>query len=72
LITNQVDLSAFEAGREFACRGGIVRDENVYESVIERVKAGMAVFGFSCVGVIESPIAGARSGNKEFIGFFVL
>ena len=27
-------------------------------------------FGFECRGIIESPIVGATSGNKEFLGLF--
>ena len=35
------------------------------------VAAGAAAMGFDCRGVIESPIRGAKEGNKEFLGAFV-
>ncbi|MBX9830453.1 TlyA family RNA methyltransferase [Candidatus Babeliales bacterium] len=60
----------FEAEREDIQRGGVVRDARVHERVIEKVKQGMKEFGFTMVGVIESPIVGATSGNKEFLALF--
>lgn len=60
----------FEAGKENVSRGGIVKDDKVHQQVIEKIKNGMAEFGFKMVDVIESPILGAK-GNKEFLSFFV-
>ncbi len=60
----------FEAEREDVRRGGIVKDEDVHEKVIEKIKMGMAEFGFEMKAIIESPIRGDKSGNKEFLALF--
>ncbi|MBD3273371.1 TlyA family rRNA (cytidine-2'-O)-methyltransferase [Candidatus Dependentiae bacterium] len=60
----------FEAGKENVGRGGVVKDPKVHEAVIEKIKDGMKEFGFKMIGVIESPILGATSGNKEFLALF--
>ena len=59
----------FEARREDVGRGGIIKDPAVHQRVIEQVTKGVQATGFSCVGVIESPIEGA-TGNKEFLAYF--
>lgn len=59
----------FEAGREYVGAGGIVRDAAIHQRVIDDITHGMQEFGFTCHGVIESPIEGA-TGNKEFLGYF--
>lgn len=61
----------FEAKREDIRRGGIVKDESVHEKVIENIKNGMAEFGYKLASLIDSPILGGTSGNKEFLGLFV-
>jgi 23S rRNA (cytidine1920-2'-O)/16S rRNA (cytidine1409-2'-O)-methyltransferase len=60
----------FEAEREDVCRGGLIRDEAVYEKVFEKIETGMKEFGFKAGEIIESPILGAASGNKEFLAMF--
>ena len=60
----------FEAERGDIRRGGLVKDEKVHEKVIESIENGMGEFGFNMVDVIESPILGAASGNKEFLAMF--
>ncbi len=60
----------FEAEREDISKGGIVKNDAIHQRVITKIKTGMAEFGFKCTGVIDSPILGATSGNKEFLGFF--
>lgn len=59
----------FEAERGQVSKGGIVKDEKVHAQVIEKIQKGMKAFGFEMVGVIESPILGAK-GNKEFLALF--
>lgn len=61
----------FEAERQDIRRGGIVKDEAVHRKVIDKVITGMQSLGFTCQGIIDSPILGAASGNKEFLGLFV-
>lgn len=60
----------FEAERCDIRRGGVVKDESVHMRVIQKIKDGMSDFGFECGGIIDSPIVGATSGNKEFLGLF--
>ncbi len=60
----------FEAEREEIRRGGIVRDEEVHKKVIEKIKSGMAEFGFEIFDLMESPIKGDKSGNKEFLAIY--
>ncbi|MBU4269933.1 TlyA family RNA methyltransferase [Candidatus Dependentiae bacterium] len=60
----------FEAGKENVGKHGLVKSDKVHQEVIEKIKLGMQEFGFKAVGVIESPILGASSGNKEFLALF--
>jgi 23S rRNA (cytidine1920-2'-O)/16S rRNA (cytidine1409-2'-O)-methyltransferase len=61
----------FEAGREHVRRGGLVIDEKVHQSVIDRVVSGCAALGLHLIDeVIPSPIQGAVSGNIEFLALF--
>ncbi|MGC1370952.1 MAG: TlyA family RNA methyltransferase [Candidatus Sulfotelmatobacter sp.] len=60
----------FEAGREFVGKGGIVRDESVQLSAVEKVKASLLQLGATLTDVVESPILGAE-GNREFLLFGV-
>jgi len=60
----------FEAERRDVGKGGIIKDPLVHERVVKKVKDAFREEGFSCLGVIESPITGAE-GNKEFLGYFV-
>jgi 23S rRNA (cytidine1920-2'-O)/16S rRNA (cytidine1409-2'-O)-methyltransferase len=56
----------FEAGRENVGKGGIVRDEAVRRSVVEKIVDFTRRLGLSVEGVIESPIRGAE-GNVEYL-----
>ncbi len=56
----------FEAGRAEVGRGGIVRSEEVHERVVAEVRGFAATLGLSPLGVIPSPIRGAK-GNREFL-----
>ena len=60
----------FEANREDIARGGVVKNDAVHQQVIKKIEQGMLEFGFTMVGVIDSPIVGASSGNKEFLALF--
>jgi 23S rRNA (cytidine1920-2'-O)/16S rRNA (cytidine1409-2'-O)-methyltransferase len=60
----------FEAEREDVRRGGIVKDDDIHKKVIEKIKTGMAEFGFEMFDIMESPIRGDKSGNKEFLAIF--
>lgn len=60
----------FESRKEQVSRGGIVKDPAVHQEVIKRVTDGVCAYGFSLIGVTDSPILGA-DGNKEFLAFFI-
>jgi len=57
----------FEAGKELVSAGGVVRDPEVRKKVVDSVVAGWREAGFGCVGLIESPVKGATSGNVEYL-----
>ncbi|GFR41337.1 hypothetical protein Agub_g2022, partial [Astrephomene gubernaculifera] len=61
----------FEAGRKQVSAGGVVRDPKVHAEVVARVTGGIAAHGFQLVGVTESPIKGDKSGNTEFLAYFL-
>jgi len=61
----------FEAGREHVETGGLVRDPKVHQLVIDSVSSGVRAWGFRHEGVTESPIKGDKSGNTEFLAYFV-
>lgn len=56
----------FEAGPEQVGRGGVVRDPEVHAKVIRKVAEDFLPFGFGAVGVMCAPVAGRRSGNREY------
>lgn len=60
----------FEAGRAQIGKGGVVRDDAVRRSVIDTRAAEIATLGLVLEGVSDSPIAGARSGNREALAVF--
>jgi len=61
----------FEAGRGEVPRGGVVRSEATRARVVREVEDAGRGLGLDVVGVVPSPIAGAR-GNAEFlVGFRV-
>ena len=56
----------FEVGPKHVGKGGIVRDKRLYEIVINDIKDFSKRLGLTHIGVIESPILGAK-GNREFL-----
>jgi 23S rRNA (cytidine1920-2'-O)/16S rRNA (cytidine1409-2'-O)-methyltransferase len=59
----------FEVGRGKVGKGGIVRDEELYREVIEKVAEVGRAAGLNVTGECESPITG-REGNREFFLMF--
>jgi len=55
----------FEVGKGEVGQGGVVRDTNLHQKVIERISQFSRGLGLNVLGVIESPILGPK-GNKEF------
>lgn len=56
----------FEVGKGEVGKGGIVRDENKHEEVVNKITKFIEELNFDVIGVIPSPIFGAQ-GNKEFL-----
>lgn len=55
----------FEVGKGMVGKGGIVRDSEKHEAVIDGIKEFSISLGLDIKGVCESPITGAK-GNREF------
>ena len=56
----------FEAGREHVGKGGIVRDPDVQQQAVAKVRDAVLKLGATSTEVIDSPILGAE-GNREFL-----
>ncbi len=56
----------FEAGRDKVGKGGIVRDPDVHQQVIDHITVFCVGHGWQRRGLIDSPILGT-DGNKEFL-----
>jgi len=59
----------FEVGRGEVGKGGIVRDSEKHERVVNEINAFATGLGLTIQGVIDSPILGAQ-GNKEFLALY--
>lgn len=60
----------FEAGKEQVGKGGVVRDPDVHQEVIEKIKQfGTEELGFQWIGLCDSPIKGP-AGNIEFLAYW--
>lgn len=75
LMTAQAQLIVlikpqFEAERHEVGRGGIIKDPEIHQKVVQKVLNALSQEGFVNKGIIESPILGAE-GNKEFLGYFI-
>lgn len=57
----------FEVGKDAISRGGIVRDPMAHLAALEDVVACLSARGVGAVGVVRSPVVGAKSGNTEFL-----
>lgn len=59
----------FEVGKGEVGKGGIVRDPEKHERVVNELNLFAEQIGLRIAGVIESPILGA-AGNKEFLALY--
>jgi 23S rRNA (cytidine1920-2'-O)/16S rRNA (cytidine1409-2'-O)-methyltransferase len=55
----------FEVGKGEVGKGGVVRDPELHQKVLDRISGFCTTAGFSVLGIIESPLRGPK-GNKEF------
>jgi 23S rRNA (cytidine1920-2'-O)/16S rRNA (cytidine1409-2'-O)-methyltransferase len=56
----------FEAGKKCVGRGGVIRNSETHEKVLNDVGQGCVEYGFEIAGITASPITGAK-GNREFL-----
>ncbi len=56
----------FELEKGLVGKGGIVRDRNLQETTIEKVRNFASELGCTVQGVIESPVLGSK-GNREYL-----
>lgn len=56
----------FEVGKANIAKGGIVKDESLYEPVFERIRAQLVELGWQPHDIIASPVTGG-DGNREFL-----
>ena len=59
----------FEVGKGEVGKGGIVREPEKHERVVNEVNTFARAHGLTTLGIIDSPITGAE-GNKEFLGSY--
>ncbi|MBV9242985.1 MAG: TlyA family rRNA (cytidine-2'-O)-methyltransferase, partial [Acidobacteria bacterium] len=59
----------FEVGRGEVGKGGIVREAEKQERVVNEINAFAKTIGLRPLGVIDSPILGAE-GNREFLAHY--
>ena len=57
----------FEAPKGCVSKGGVVKDEKIRENIIKDIEEFCLSVGFNPLGVIESPIRGAKSKNTEYL-----
>ncbi|MGE4232159.1 MAG: TlyA family RNA methyltransferase [Bacteriovoracia bacterium] len=55
-----------EVGKENVGKGGLVKDPNLHQQVIDEISSFAQTIGFNVKGLIRSPIEGT-TGNKEFL-----
>ena len=61
----------FEVGKGEVGKGGIVKDPEQHQEVVESVNLFTTKLGLRVAGTIESPILGGE-GNKEFLSLYEL
>jgi 23S rRNA (cytidine1920-2'-O)/16S rRNA (cytidine1409-2'-O)-methyltransferase len=62
----------FEAGTKEVSRGkGVIKDEALRQEIVEDIKSFAISNGFNVMGIVESPITGAK-GNVEYLIYLKL
>jgi 23S rRNA (cytidine1920-2'-O)/16S rRNA (cytidine1409-2'-O)-methyltransferase len=57
----------FEVGPERVSKGGVVRDAGDREAALKATSAELERHAIRVLGHVESPVLGAKSGNREFL-----
>ena len=56
----------FEAGKEQVGKGGVIKDPDLHQSIVNNIKEFCIDTGWNVEGCIPSPILGPK-GNREFL-----
>ncbi|MGK0289376.1 MAG: 23S rRNA (cytidine1920-2'-O)/16S rRNA (cytidine1409-2'-O)-methyltransferase [bacterium] len=56
----------FEAGKDALQKGGVVRDQNLHQQIIQSVKDEALTLNFQVCATCDSPIQGKKKKNQEF------
>lgn len=59
----------FEAGPGSVDRRGVLRDPTLWNRTVAATVTGLAEHGLGAIGLIRSPVEGAK-GNREVVGWF--
>lgn len=57
----------FEAKKNEIAKGGVVKDEAVHKKIIEDIKEYVHSISLETLGIVKSPIQGAKQGNTEYL-----
>ncbi len=57
----------FEVGKDEVGKGGVVKDTKLRLRALEEVSEAARMLGLETGGEMESPVAGAKKGNVEFL-----
>lgn len=57
----------FEAEKHQIQKGGVVKDEKIHNKIIDDIKEFAKSLSLETLGVIKSPIQGAKQGNTEYL-----
>lgn len=57
----------FEVGKGRVGKGGVVRDPQLRREAVTQVVEAARGLGFAPAGTVESPVAGAKKGNVEYL-----
>ena len=57
----------FEAEKNEIAKGGVVKDEKKKKKIIEDIKEFTKTLNLETLGIIKSPIQGAKQGNTEYL-----
>lgn len=57
----------FEAEKNEIQKGGVIKDDKIRERITDDIKEYVQSLNLSVIGIIKSPITGAKQGNIEYL-----
>ncbi len=60
----------FEAGKKQVPKGGVIKDNGLVKTIVERVIKEIEEIGFRYISSLPSPIKGSK-GNQEYLAHFI-